>query len=318
MHSPGKRLRVLTWHVHGNYLWYLSHAPHDFVVPFTPERRHPYGGRVGAFPWPDNLREVPVALLRDEPLDCILFQSPQSYLVDQYEVLSSAQRRLPKIYLEHDPPLEHPFAQRHVVDDPNVLVVHVTPWNATMWDSGRSPFRVVEHGVVVPNDARYTGDWARGICAINHLRTRGRRMGADIYCQARAQVPIDLVGMDAESLGGLGEISPPELAHVQARYRFAFSPIRQTSLGLAILEAMMVGVPVVGLATCELAAVIRNGDSGFLDTSLPRVVDVARQLLADPAEARRMGDGARRVARERFAIDRFARDWSNVLNEAVQ
>lgn len=25
-----KRLRVLTWHVHGNYLYYLSQAPHDF------------------------------------------------------------------------------------------------------------------------------------------------------------------------------------------------------------------------------------------------------------------------------------------------
>ena len=24
-----RKLRVLTWHVHGNYLWYLSHVPHE-------------------------------------------------------------------------------------------------------------------------------------------------------------------------------------------------------------------------------------------------------------------------------------------------
>ena len=26
-------LRILTWHVHGNYLWYLSHIPHEIVLP---------------------------------------------------------------------------------------------------------------------------------------------------------------------------------------------------------------------------------------------------------------------------------------------
>ncbi len=38
-----------------------------------------------------------------------------------------------------------------------------------------------------------------------------------------------------------------------------------------------------------------------------------RSLLADPAEARRLGDGARRRALERFHIDRFARDWEETF-----
>ena len=58
MYRASQRLRVLTWHVHGNYLWYLTHAPHDFYVPVKPGRPHPYGGRTGTFPWPDNLYEV--------------------------------------------------------------------------------------------------------------------------------------------------------------------------------------------------------------------------------------------------------------------
>lgn len=311
-----RRLRVLTWHVHGNYLWYLSQTPHDFYVPFVPDRRHPYGGRAGSFPWPDNLFELRAEDVAKRSFDCVLFQS-RANILDSAWLLSAEQQRLPRVYLEHDPPLQHPFAQRHFVDDPATLIVHVTDWNAAMWWSRRSPVRVIEHGVVVDESIRCTGELPRGVCAINNLRQRARRMGADILARARQQVPIDLVGMDAESLGGIGEIDPPELSRFQARYRFAFSPIRQTSMALAIIEAMAVGLPVVGFANGELASVVRTGEAGYVDTSLSRVIDAAERLIADPAEARRLGDGARRVARERYDIRRFARDWSDVLLEVA-
>lgn len=307
---------MLTWHVHGNYLWYLTQTPHDFYVPFAADRRHPYGGRSGTFPWPRNLHEVPAEDVRTRQFDCVLFQS-RTNVLDAAWLLSQAQQALPRVYLEHDPPLEHPFAQHHFVDDPAVMVVHVTDWNAAMWCSGRSPVRVIEHGVVVDESVQCTGELARGVCAINDLRRRARRMGADILMQAREHVPIDLVGMDAQSLGGIGEIDPPALARFQARYRFAFSPIRQTSMALALIEAMSIGLPVVGFASGELAAVVRNGESGYVDTSLPRVIAAAEHLVRDRAEARRLGDGARRLARERYDIRRFARDWSALLEEVA-
>ena len=30
-----KKLRIFTWQIHGNYLYYLSHVPHELYVPFT-------------------------------------------------------------------------------------------------------------------------------------------------------------------------------------------------------------------------------------------------------------------------------------------
>ena len=39
--SSRRRLRVLTWHVHGNYLYYQSQAPHDFYLLTLPG--HPPG-----------------------------------------------------------------------------------------------------------------------------------------------------------------------------------------------------------------------------------------------------------------------------------
>src|SRR5262249_50479727 len=182
-----------------------------------------------------------------------------------------------------------------------------------MWDCGRTPTRVIEQGVLVPETARYTGEIERGLVVVNHLRQRGRRLGADVFERARREVPLDLVGMDAESLGGLGEVFPPELPAFEARYRFFFNPIRWTSLGLAVLEAMTVGLPVVGLATTEMATAVENGVSGYVDTDLNRLLPVMRRLVADPGEARRLGEGARRRALERFHIRRFARDWEETF-----
>lgn len=306
-------LRVLTWHVHGNYLLYLSQASAEFLLPVDPGRGSGYGGRGTTFPFGPNVRDVPAHAVRDTEFDLVLFQSRRHYQVDQYDLLSDSQRRLPRVYLEHDPPQEHPTNTRHPVDDPGTMLVHVTHFNDLMWDSGRTPTQVIEHGVMVPDDVRCTGELERGLSIVNHLKRRGRRLGADVFERARDRVPLDLVGMDAEALGGLGEIPPMELPRFVARYRFLFNPIRYTSLGLAVLEAMQIGLPVVGLATTEMTTAIENGVSGHVDTDLERLIGVMTDLLADPGEARRLGAGAHRVARERFGIERFARDWDALL-----
>ncbi len=306
-------MRILTWHVHGSYLYYLSQTSHDFYVPVNPGRPAGYGGRAGSFPWPDNLHEVGADDVRRLPLDCVLFQSRANYEQDQHEILSAEQRRLPRIYLEHDPPRQHPTDTRHVVDDPGVLLVHVTAFNDLMWDSNRTPTRVIDHGVIVPPGVAYSGEIPRGIVVINGLATRGRRLGADVFRRMREEVPLDLVGMQSDELGGLGEVPHDALPGFEARYRFFFNPIRYTSLGLAVCEAMMLGMPIVGLATTEMATVVENGVSGYVDTSVQRLAGRMRELLADAAEARQLGDGARRVACERFGIGRFARDWDDTF-----
>jgi hypothetical protein len=305
------RPRVLAWHVHGSYLFYLAQAACEFFLPVKPGRPEGYSGRSGHFPWPANVHEVAAEDVAGLELDCVLFQTRTNWSQDRYEVLSPAQRRLPRIYLEHDPPREHPVEQRHWVDDPDTLLVHVTPFNALMWDSGRTPARVIEHGVVVPDGIRYTGELERGIVVVNNLASRGRRVGADVFERVRADVPLDLAGMGSRELGGLGDVPIGRLHAVVARYRFLFNPIRYTSLGLAVCEAMMLGVPIVALATTEYATVVENGVSGYADTDLNRLVEAMGALLADPTEARRLGEGARRRAQERFGIERFRREWED-------
>ncbi|GAB1541731.1 glycosyltransferase family 4 protein [Scytonema sp. NUACC21] len=310
-------LRILTWHIHGSYLYYLTQSHHEFYLPIKPGRPEGYGGRRGSFPWSDNVRDVPAEEVKNLKLDCILFQSRKNYIEDQYEILSESQRQLPKIYLEHDPPREHPTDTRHVVNDPEVLLVHVTHFNQLMWDSGQTPTRVIEHGVTVPENVRYTGELERGLVVVNGLRSRGRRLGVDVFERVRQEIPLDLVGMGAEKLGGLGEIPHYQLPEFASRYRFFFNPIRYTSLGLAVCEAMMVGLPIVGLATTEMTTVVENGVSGYINTDVEKLIFNMGQLLDNKTQAQKLSQGARETAQNRFHINRFTRDWDTVFKSVT-
>jgi hypothetical protein len=319
-----RRLNILTWHTHGSYLYYLSHVPHEFHVLAKPGRPPGYGGRCGPFPFGPNVHDLPAEQARTQEFDCILFQEDHHWEKDQYELLTPEQRALPRIYLEHDPPgiaVTHaatprqawPTDTRHLVDDPRVLLVHVTPFNALMWDSGRTPTRVIEHGVTIPERVTYQGGLERGLVITNHLARRGRRMGADLFAALRAELPLDLLGMASDEMKGLGEIDHPHVAAFAARYRFLFSPVRYSSLSLSTLEAMMAGMPVVALATTEMATVIEHGVSGLAVTDTHQLAPCMRELLNDAALARRLGEGARRTALARFSIARFSADWDAAL-----
>lgn len=312
-------LNVLVWHQHGSYLYYLTQGPHNYYLPAAPSRTGHYVGRWGHIPWGDNVFDVPVESLKTLKLDCIVFQSPQQYLVDQRRYLTAEQQRLPKIYLEHDPPLDHPTEHRHVAADDDLLLVHVTHFNRLMWDSGRAPTRVIEHGVKPAQGVVYTGELERGIVVVNNIGRRGRRVGPDIYADARRLVPLDLVGMGTESVeGGLGEVIHARLPAFEARYRFFFNPIRYTSLNLAVCEAMTLGLPVVGLATTEMAMAVPNGEAGYVDTRLDTLIDRMKELVRDRGLAARLGEGARRYAAERFGLARFLRDWNDAFSEVTR
>jgi len=310
-----KRLKIFTWHVHGSYLYYLSKIRHDIYLPKKNPGADGYWGITPSYPWPDNVHEIPFEEVKNHKFDVVLFQSHKNYLIDQFEVLSEEQRKAPRIYLEHDPPREHPTDTFHPVDDPEILLVHVTDFNRLMWDSRRTPTTVIDHGVSVPEEIQYGGELQKGIVVVNNISLRGRRLGKDIFETARNDLELDLVGMGWEKVGGLGEIKHQDLPRFCSQYRYFFNPIRYTSLGLSILEAMMVGMPIVGLATTELVSVIQNETSGYLSTRPSELIEVSKELIRYPNLARRWGANAKRVAMDRFSIDRFVQDWNRVLRD---
>jgi glycosyltransferase involved in cell wall biosynthesis len=307
-----KRIKVFTWHVHGSYLYYLTQANCDFYLPVNSSRANGYGGKASDDPLGDNVHEITVDAIKTMLFDVVLFQSRQHYEVDQYQLFSPEQLKLPKVYLEHDPPRAHPTDTRHFITDPSVLLVHVTDFNRLMWDSPNVRTTVIEHGVVAP-PVVWQGTLERGIVVINDLPTRGRRLGLDIFEEVRRKIPLDLVGLGSSPVGGLGPIPHDELPEFMAQYRFFFNPIRYTSLGLAIIEAMMVGLPIIGLATTELVSVITSGVNGYLSLKVEDLTRYMSTLLSSPDTARRLGENARLYALDRFSIDRFADNWQTLF-----
>lgn len=309
------RLRIFTWHVHGSYLFYLAQGNYDIFIPIDEQRSSGYSGRGETFPFGPNVIEVPAELVREMEFDLILFQDDENYLRHQYEILSEAQRALPQIYIEHDPPWDHPTNEAHVVDDERVLVVHVTHFNRLMWNNGNVRTKVIEHGVM-PSTVPYSGALDRGIVVINNLRQRGRLLGYDIFEELREDIPLDVIGMGTEEYG-LGEVLHPDLPEFISQYRFFFNPIRYTSLGLAICEAMMMGIPVVGLATTELPTVIENGISGFIHTDIQYLKEKMQELLENPALAKDVGAKGQETANKLFNIRRFTEDWEVTFQHCV-
>jgi hypothetical protein len=307
-----KRLRILIWHIHGSYLDAITSVEHDWYLPVQPGS---YGGR--RWSSPEWVHDVPAERVCELDLDLVIFQTPKNYLEDQYEILSPEQRRLPRIYLEHNTPKPSAYDSHHPVDDPHVLLVHVTHFNRLMWDNGRTPTAVIEHSVAIDRSIRYTGTIERGITVVNGMQYRPRIAGYDIFLKAREAVPLDACGIDTELFGGLGDIPYRYLHRRMAEYRFLFSPMRYTSLPLAVVEAMTIGMPVVALATTEVPTVIEDGKNGYVSCDLDDLTEKMRFLLSHPEEARRVGDRARTTAESRFGMERFVREWNMAFEHAL-
>src|SRR5690606_37842940 len=144
-----------------------------------------------------------------------------AYERDRLFLLTPAQQKLPSLYIEHNPPEPHPTDTPHFFQHEHGVLVHVTHYNALMWDADGMPATVIEHGVPQAPDIAYGGELARGIVVVNNLARRGRRLGADIYDDMRRNVPLDLIGMGSELLGGgKGEVANMKVQEFIAHYRF--------------------------------------------------------------------------------------------------
>jgi glycosyltransferase involved in cell wall biosynthesis len=129
---------------------------------------------------------------------------------------------------------------------------------------------------------------------------------SDLLPRFRAAAPVDLFGMGAEDL------PHAELHAAMALRRVYLHPIRWTSLGLSLLEAMHLGMPVVVLGTTEAFEAVPR-EAGAISTRLDVLEDALRRLVADPEEARERGAVARAAALRRYGLDRFLGDWDDLL-----
>jgi glycosyltransferase involved in cell wall biosynthesis len=308
-------MNVLLWHVHGSWTTAFVQGPHTYLIPVLPDRGPDGRGRAQTWDWPPSAVEVTPDEARSADVDVVILQRPVE--LERLAAEWLGPRALPTVFVEHNAPQGRIAEMRHpAADRRDLVVVQVTHFNDLFWDCGTTPTRVIEHGVIDPG-YRYSGDEPRAAVVINEARRRARVTGTDLLERFAADgVPVDLFGMDAGALGGREDVAQARLHDEMARRRLYLHPIRWTSLGLSLIEAMHLGMPVVALATTEAPEAVPAG-AGVLSTSIDTLVDGARGYLAEPERAREAGRAARVAACERFGLERFLADWDALLEEVA-
>lgn len=311
-------MRVLLWHVHGAWTTSFVHGPHTYLVPVLPDRGPDGRGRARTYRWPANAVEVTPEEAAETPVDAVVLQRPEELagLAERWLGGRRPGRDLPAVYVEHNAPqgrineMRHPAAHR-----PDLTLVHVTHFNALFWDAGSIPTRVIEHGVVDPGP-RYSGELRRAAVVVNEPARRARVTGTDLLPALDEPMPIDLFGIGAGSLGGIEDLPQARLHEEMARRRAYLHPIRWTSLGLSLIEAMHLGMPVVALATTEVAEAVPP-EAGVVSNRLEVLRDALARLADDPRAAAEMGAAAREAALRRYGLGRFLTDWNELLEEVT-
>jgi hypothetical protein len=312
-------VRILLWHVHGSWTTAFVHGEHTYLLPVLPDRGPDGRGRAQTWDWPPNAVEVTPEEAAAADVDVVILQRPHELdgLAEQWLGGRRPGRDLPAVYVEHNSPQGPVNEMRHpAADRDGFTIVHVTHFNALFWDCGATPTRVIEHGIVDPG-YRYSGEEPRAAVVINEAPRRARVTGTDLLDRfAAAGVPFDLFGMDSARIGGIEDVPQHRLHDEMARRRVYLHPIRWTSLGLSLIEAMHLGMPVVALATTEAPEAVPAA-AGVVSTRVDTLADAARGFLAEPERAREAGRAARAAALERYSLARFLADWDDLLGEVV-
>lgn len=311
-------MRVLLWHVHGAWTTSFVHGPHTYLIPVLPDRGPDGRGRARTYEWPGNAIEVTPEEAAETPVDAVVLQRPEELggLAERWLGGRRPGRDLPAVYVEHNAPQGRINEMRHpAADRPDLTLVHVTHFNALFWDAGSIPTRVIEHGVVDPGP-RYSGELRRAAVVVNEPARRARVTGTDLLPALDEPMPIDLFGIGAGSLGGIEDLPQARLHEEMARRRAYLHPIRWTSLGLSLIEAMHLGMPVVALATTEVAEAVPP-EAGVVSNRLEVLRDALARLADDPRAAAEMGAAAREAALRRYGLGRFLTDWNELLEEVT-
>jgi glycosyltransferase involved in cell wall biosynthesis len=320
-------MRILLWHVHGSWTTSFVQGEHEYLLPLTPGRDSDGLGRARTWDWPRSVREVPYDELRETDFDVVLLQRPHELELAERWTGRRPGRDVPAVYVEHNTPGgDVPFTRHPLADQAAIPVVHVTHFNRLFWDCGAAPTGVVEHGIVDPGHL-YSGDWARAAIVVNDPVRRWRAVGTDLLPGLSRTAALDVFGMNVHQLGDALDIPgdrlwtfedlPQQRLHVElARRRVYVHTSRWTSLGLSLLEAMHLGMPVVALATTEAVAAVPP-EAGVVTTRPEELTAAVWRFVHDPSEAQSVGAAAREAALSRYGLGRFLADWDARLAASV-
>ena len=317
-------MRILLWPVHGGYTDAFVRGDHEYLLP-AGKAQDPAAIGLDGWVWP-RARAIPLADLRHEDIDVVVLQRCEEIVLLERFAGRRPARDIPAVYLEHNAPRPDPVASIHpLADQSDIPIVHVTAFNDLFWDSGRARTVVIEHGLPDPG-VWYTGELARCGVVINEAVRRWRTTGTDLLPHFGEVAPVDVFGIDCTSVEtslpagsrvtGAGNLDPGQLRRELGRRRVYLHPNRWTSLGLSLIEAMLIGMPVIAVGATEAVRAVPAG-AGVVSTDLEELKRGVAHFITHPDLALEAGQRARQHALRRFSHAAFLAKWDVVLTEAA-
>lgn len=316
---------MLIWHVHGAWTTSFVQGSFESVIPLVTDRGPRGVGRPTTYEWPERAVEATPEQLRTTGLDAVVLQRPEEIDWLQQWTGLVAGRDVPAVYLEHNCPPCAAAGRHPLADQSAIPIVHATRFNQLMWDSGAADTHVIEHGIVDPG-ARWRGGLPRAAFVVNKPAQRVRITGTDLLGRMADSAPIDAFGIGTEALTahtarhavlGHGDVAHDRMLDLVAERRVYLHLCRWTSLGMALIEAMHLGMPVVALATTELPVAL-EGSGAYVSNDPDRLAKVVRTLVQDHDLAAAAGRAARAHALQQFGLSRFLVEWELLLKEVAR
>jgi glycosyltransferase involved in cell wall biosynthesis len=323
-------MRILLWHVHGSWTTSFVQGNHHYLLPVTPERDADGLGRARTWDWPASVQEVPVAELGQCEIDLVVLQRPHELDLAERWLGRRPGRDVPAVYVEHNTPHDGdrdvPDTRHPLAGQDQIPIAHVTGFNDLFWDCDGARTAVIDHGIIDPGH-RWTGDLPHAAVVVNDPVRRGRYVGTDLIPELCAAGPVDVFGMRVDQLPAALPVPPTRLTTYEdlpqermhdelARRRVYVHTPRWTSLGLSLLEAMHLGMPVVVVGTTEAPLAVPPG-AGVVTTRRDELGPAVARYLADHELAAQAGACAREHALEHYGLGRFLADWDRLLSDSL-
>lgn len=111
----------------------------------------------------------------------------------------------------------------------------------------------------------------------------------------------------------------PEVFELSGRWDIYVQPSLAEAFGMAVVEAMMAGLPVIGTTGNGLADVIEQERTGILVApgDAPALASALRRLLQSPALSKQFGDAGRERAVKEFSAAKMAAGFSKLYEELL-
>jgi len=114
------------------------------------------------------------------------------------------------------------------------------------------------------------------------------------------------------------DLPPTSFLEINALQRGADVIIQKSlkeGFGLTVTEALWKEKAVVGGKVGGIKLQIRDGENGFLVSSVGEAAQRVEYLFKNPSQAEKMGKAGRKLVREKFLIARHLKDYLNLVSE---